>query len=119
SQQSFTAIDGEPATNDIMDGLDLTFARFPGGADIAKLATDAITQFKIDDPVASVPALLTIRAKLAALPTDPVVSDKRAQLDRILQACLGLTVETTVANAEAVPGEVLKLHHTAAVKARF
>lgn len=115
--QLFTMINGDPATTDIMDGLDLSFGRFAGGAEIAKLADEAAAQFKAGDPAASVPALLAIRAKLATLPTDPVVADKRAQLDRILQACLGISVETTVPNAEAVPGETLKLRHTAVVKA--
>ena len=40
------------------------------------------------------PALLAIRRRVSALPTDPVVSDKRQQLDGIIQACLGLEVET-------------------------
>ncbi len=114
--QMFTVINGDPAKADIMDGLDLSFGRYTGGAEIAKLADAAVAQFKADDPAASVPALLAIRAKLAALPTDPVVADKCAQLDRILQACLGLSVETTVPNAEAVPGETLRLRHTAIVK---
>ena len=117
--QLFTVINGDPATADIMDGLDLSFGRFAGGAEIAKLADEAVTQFKVDDPAASVPALLAIRAKLAALPTDPVVADKRAQLDRILQACLGISIETTVPNAEAVPGEMLALHHTVTVKGKM
>jgi LmbE family N-acetylglucosaminyl deacetylase len=116
--QSFTFIAGAPAKDDIVDGLDLTFGRFPGGAEIAQLTDAAIAQFKVDDPAASVPALLAIRAKLATLPTDPVVADKRAELDRILQACLGLMVETTLANAEVVPGESLKLRHIATVKAK-
>ncbi len=116
-QETFTPIDGEPATTELMDGLDLTFARFPGGTQIAKLADEAIAQFKIDDPAASVPALLAIRAKIPALPTDPVIADKRAQLDRILQACLGLTVDTTVSQAEFVPGEKIQMHHAASTKA--
>jgi hypothetical protein len=115
--QSFTMIAGEPAKTDIVEGLDLTFGRFPGGAEIAKLTDAAIADFKLADPAASVPALLAIRAKLAALPTEPVAVDKRAQLDRILQACLGLTVETTVPRAESVPGEKLALHHTATIRA--
>ncbi len=114
---SFSVIAGDPAKDDITDGLDLTFGRFPGGAEIAKLADAAVAQFKTDDPAASVPALLAIRAKLAALPTDPVVADKRAQLDRILQACLGLTVQTTLPRAESVPGETLALSHSAMVRA--
>ena len=61
------------------------------------------------NPSASVPALLKLRSQLAALPTtDPVVIEKRAQLDRILQACLGLEVETVIPQAEVVPGESLK-----------
>ncbi len=118
---TFNIIAGDPASapgGDLLDGLDLTFARFSGGAEIAKLAEEAVAKFSTDDPSACVPALLAIRAKLAALPTDPVVADKRAQLDRVVQACLGLEVETTVAGAEAVPGETLKLRHTATVKAR-
>ena len=117
SQQSFTAIAGDPATNDLVDGIDTTFARFGGGAEIAKLADDAIAQFKVEDPSASVTALLAIRTRLATLATDPVVAEKRAQLDRVLQACLGLTIETTVPQAEAVPGETLALHHSATVSA--
>ena len=116
--QTFALIAGEPGKDDFYDGLDLTFARFPGGAEVAKLTDDAIAKFSVDAPAASVPALLAIRAKLAALPTDRVGADKRAQLDRILQACLGLEVETTAAAAEAVPGETLKLRHTAALKAK-
>ncbi|MBI5769489.1 MAG: PIG-L family deacetylase [Verrucomicrobia bacterium] len=115
---TFNLIAGDPSDGDLFGGLDTTFARFPGGADVAKLADEAAANFKLDDPAASVPALLAIRAKLATLPTDPVVADKRAQLDRILQACLGLDLETTVAAAEAVPGETLKLRHTATVKAK-
>jgi hypothetical protein len=45
------------------------------------------------------------------------VVDKRAQLDRIIETCLGLTVQTTVPVAEAVPGEKLSLRHTATVRA--
>jgi len=118
STSSFAIIAGDPAGKELLDGLDLTFARFAGGAEIAQLTDAAIAQFKIDDPVASVPALLAIRAKLAALSTDPVVTDKRAQLDRILQACLGLAVETTLPNAEVVPGETLKLRHAATMTTR-
>ncbi len=116
--ESFTLLAGEPAKVDIMDGLDLTWARVPGGAEIGKLAADALAQFKPDDPSASVPALLALRAPLAKLPSDPVVDDKRRQLDRILQACLGLTVEATATSAEVVPGEKLKLNTAIVVRSK-
>jgi LmbE family N-acetylglucosaminyl deacetylase len=118
--ESFQLLDGEPATNDIMDGVDTTWGRVPGGAEIGTLAGEVIAQFNPQDPAASVPALLKLRSQLAALTTtDPVVIEKRAQLDRILQACLGLEVETTIPQAEVVPGEMLKLHHTVIVRSEI
>ena len=101
--------------SDLMDGIDLTWNRVPGGAEIGQLAEAALAQFKADDPAASVPALLAIRTKLAAVPTDPLVADKRAQLDRILQACLGLQVEATIEQAEVVPGEKIAIKTAGAV----
>ena len=114
---SFTLLGGEPATKDIMDGVDTTWARFPGGAEVAKLADEAVAKFDAKDPAASVPGLLAIRERLASLPADPVVAEKRRQLDRAIQGCLGLVVETTVPRAEVVPGEVLHLRHSATVAA--
>src|SRR5947207_1167514 len=91
----------------------------PGGAEIARSIDEVIARFNVQDATAGVPALLAIRRRLAALPTDPLVSDKREQLDRIIQACLGLEVDTVVDRAEVVPGEDLKLRHTAVVRSRI
>jgi LmbE family N-acetylglucosaminyl deacetylase len=116
--QSFAPLGGDAATKDLMEGIDTTWGRVPGGAEVGRMAGEAIAQFKADDPSASVPALLAIRAKLAEVAKgDPVIDDKRAQLDRILQGCLGLTVETTVATSEVVPGEQIQLTTQLAVTA--
>jgi LmbE family N-acetylglucosaminyl deacetylase len=114
--ETFQLLAGEPATNDIMDGIDTTWNRVPGGAEIGKLADDIIAQFNPQDPAASVPALLKLRGQLAALlANDSVVAGKRALLDRILQACLGLEIQTEIPQAEVVPGQKLDLQHTAIV----
>jgi LmbE family N-acetylglucosaminyl deacetylase len=109
--ESFQLLGGEPATNDILDGIDTTWSRVSGGAAVGQLADDTISQFNSQDLAANVPALLKIKKLLAALPADRVVDEKRRQLDHLLQECLGLSVETTIAQAEVVPGETLKLHH--------
>jgi LmbE family N-acetylglucosaminyl deacetylase len=114
--ESFQLLDGSPMTNDILDGVDTTWNRVPGGAEIGKLTDETIAQFNSQNPAASVPALLKLRSQLAALSAkDSVVAEKRAQLDHILQACLGLEIETTISQAEVVPGEAMKLHHSAVV----
>jgi LmbE family N-acetylglucosaminyl deacetylase len=114
--ESFQLLGGEPATNDILDGIDTTWSRVSGGAAIGQLADDTISQFNSRDLAANVPALLKIKNLLAALPADRVVDEKRRQLDHLLQVCLGLSVETTMAQAEVVPGETLKLHHVVNVR---
>ena len=114
--ETFQLLDGAPMTNDILDGVDTTWDRVTGGAKIRPLVDHIIAQFDSRNPAASVPGLLQVREELAALPTDDsVVAEKRAQLDRILQSCLGLEVQTTNAQAEVVPGEMMKLHHSAVV----
>ncbi len=113
--ESFQVLAGEPAARDIMDGVDTTWARQPGGEKIGHLAHEAILHFDPADLSASVPALLEIKGLVADLPADPVVAEKGRLLDRILQACLGLSVETTVAQREVVPGEALGFRHTAVV----
>ena len=117
--ESFLPLAGEPAKQDILDGVDTTWNRVPGGAEIGRLTEDAIAQFKPADPVASAPALLAIRSRLSMLPLDPVISDKRQQLDRIIEAVIGLEVETVVDQPEAVPGETLKMRHTAIMRSNF
>lgn len=118
NEQSFMLLAGEPATADLMDGVDTTWSRYPGGAEIGELAAAALAQFKPDDPAASVPALLALRTKLASLPSDPLVADKRAQLDRILQACLGLKIETVIDRAEIVPKETAQIRYAISLAAR-
>ncbi len=118
--ESFQLLAGDAATNDILDGVDTTWGRYPGGEEIGRMADEIITNFNPQNVTASVPGLLKLRAKLEAWSiTDPVVKEKRAQLDRILQACLGLEVTTTISRAEVVPGETMQLHQSAIVHSDF
>lgn len=108
SELGFVHLGGEPAAKDIMDGIVTTWARVPGGAEIDTLVAAAIQNFKPAKPEASVPALLEIRKRVAALPADPVVADKKAQLEKIIQSCLGLEVQLLADRAEVVPGEQVR-----------
>ena len=128
STQTFTLLGGEPATKDLMDGIDTTWNRFgdPDCAAIGQLTAKAIADFDTNNLAANVPAILAIRDRLNPSVikhltilggSNPVLDDKRAQLDHILQECLGLTVETTTPEAEVVPGERVNFHLAATIKA--
>jgi LmbE family N-acetylglucosaminyl deacetylase len=118
----FRLLAGEPARDGPLDGVDTTWGRYPGGDEIARLVDAAVLGFDPKDPSRSVPALLEIRERLSGLrgapgePADPAILAKKAQLDRIIQGCLGLYVDTAVASADAVPGERLALRQTAIVR---
>ncbi len=117
--ESFQLLDGAAATKDIMDDVDTSWNRVPGGAEIGKASDEIIAKFDPKDPGASVSALLKLRSELTALSSqDLIVEEKRAQLDRILQECLGLRVETTIAQSDVVPGEPLKLRFSASCNAK-
>ncbi len=68
---------------------------------------EIIARFDPQNPAASVPALLALRR-----PSGPrglsAPLGKRRQSRPIIQDCLGLYVETTVPQAEVVPGETLE-----------
>ena len=50
---------------------------------------------------------------MKGLPGNPQLTYKTRQLDRIIQDCLGLHIETTAAQNEAVPGETLHFRQVA------
>jgi LmbE family N-acetylglucosaminyl deacetylase len=112
-EESFQLLAGAPATNDVMDGIDTSWTRVLGGDAIGKLTSEIIASFNTNDPSGSVSSLLKLRSEAASLPHDPLLDDKRTQLDRILQHCLGLSVETTLPDALVVPGETMHLRHVA------
>ncbi|MBA3850262.1 MAG: hypothetical protein C0502_09770, partial [Opitutus sp.] len=116
NSQNFLLLAGEPARSDLLDGIDTTWKRYPGGEAIDAALGKIIADFKPNAPAASVPALLELRKQLAAQPAaQPVVADKRAQLDRIILSALGVHARTTAATPEVVPGESLPLtFHVAA-----
>jgi LmbE family N-acetylglucosaminyl deacetylase len=107
--EAFQFIDGEPATKDIMDGVDTTWNRV-GAPEISKLTDDLIANFNDKDLSINVPTLLAIKGWAARVRPDPIVDEKRAILDHIIAQCLGLEVQTTVPDPEIVPGETIQLH---------
>jgi len=114
--ENFKLLAGEPAKGDVLDGVDSTWARFPGGEPIGADLDRVVAAFDPQAPEKSVPALLAVRAKLKSLAPAPGLDEKAAHLDRILVACLGLYVESVVPAADVVPGEKLALKHTALVR---
>jgi len=114
--ETFTHLAGDPASEDIFDGIDTGWTRVSGGEQVAHLTDAAIESFDPVNPEKSVRALLEIRRLIDALSGDPLVQEKIKDLNRIIQNCLGLTFETRIASRELVPGERFRLVHTATIQ---
>lgn len=113
--QNFMILAGDLPAKDLLDGIETNWARYSGGAEIDAALQAIIAGFKPEDPAAAVPALLALRPKLAALPQDALVADKRAALDRLVLDCIGLKIETRADRAEVAAGESLGLATTVSI----
>lgn len=95
-------------------GIDWTWARFPNTGDLRAAIARAAEGFTPSHPERSVPALLAVRATLAALPdTNPFKASKLADVDALLVACAGLVLDARADAHGVSPGEAVKVTATA------
>lgn len=119
-EETFEHLAGSPAKADLFEGIDLTWARIPGGRNVASILREARLGFRADRPAAILPllhrALLALRALPAEAQADPLVQTKAAELEEILRAAAGLWVEAIADRQRVAPGDQLTVN--AAVLAR-
>lgn len=101
---------GEPATQDLFDGVDLTWKRVKGGETVEPLVQQAIAGFRADNPAASLPALTAIYRALDKLDAaNAYVQQKKGEVKTLIAECAGLWFETNPVDFAATPGETTKL----------
>jgi LmbE family N-acetylglucosaminyl deacetylase len=117
SKNFLVLVAGEPASQDMFDGIDTTWNRFPGGAPIGKILAEAARGFDIEHPEKTVSALLEAKKMLAALQhagaNQPAVDSKQRDLEEAIVLCSGLWLDATADKYAAVPGGILKISATA------
>jgi LmbE family N-acetylglucosaminyl deacetylase len=108
--ERFVTLGGAKATTDLMEGVPLGWDRFgDAGAPVDRAMAEARTQLTRDEPERAMPALLSARAALHALPDVARVRDARAGLDRVIASAAGLFVRATSPSAALVPGQTTEL----------
>ena len=100
---------GEPPSRDLLDGVDMTWGRVPGGAAVALLLAEAEAAYDPRRPEAIVPLLARAHAALDALGADLWVAIKRAEIAEAIRACTGLWLEAVAQAPAAVPGGEVKV----------
>jgi LmbE family N-acetylglucosaminyl deacetylase len=108
--EHFEPLDGTRPKAGLLEGLDLSWRRFPGG-DVVQRAVDlAVAGFDARTPHRSLPALLAVHRALSTLPADnPWRALKLAEVERLALACAGLFLEARAPEPSAVPGDAVAL----------
>jgi LmbE family N-acetylglucosaminyl deacetylase len=112
SKNFLVLVAGEPASQDMFDGIDTTWNRIPGGAPIGQILAEAAHGFDVEHPEKTVPALLEAKKLMANL-HQPAVDLKRRELDEAIVLCSGLWLDATADKYAVVPGGDLKISATA------
>lgn len=98
--------DGDPAEKDLFDGIDISWNRVKGSEQVAQLVDQAIRNYNVNYPASSVPVLVKIYRELGKLdPQNMYVQQKKAEVEVLLQNCLGLWFETNPVDYAVAQGD--------------
>jgi len=109
-KEYFKPLEGQPMTSSLFEGVDTSWSRVPNSESVATEIRQITSKFNPADPAASVPDLLKLRQAMSGIHDESWIAEKKAELDKIIAACLGLHVEASTATEAFTPGQ------TAAIK---
>ena len=108
-KEYFKLLEGQPMTNSIFDGVDTSWSRVPKSQSAAVEIGQIISKFNPADPAGSVPQLLKLRQAVSEIHDDFWIPEKKAELDKIIAACLGLHFEASTAKETVTPGQTASI----------
>ena len=110
SYEYFVTTGGDPAKNDLMDGIVTDWKRLPGGEAIETMINDIISKYNIAQPDLSVPALVKLYQAIKALPEGNWRNKKLDEVAQIIVECSALFVEATSSQSQVVQGGNLSIN---------
>ena len=104
-KEYFKPLKGQPITSSLFEGIDTSWSRIPNSEPIVAEIRQIISKFDLADPAASVPELFKLRQAMNGIQDESWIAEKKADLDKIIAACLGLHVESSTATETFTPGQ--------------
>lgn len=101
---------GEPATNDLMDGIQTNWNRVEGSENVEKLIAKIRAEFKTDHPEQSIAGLLEVRKELKKLNTSFWRDAKLKDVEWLITQCAGFFGEALLPSATVIQGDSLKMN---------
>ena len=124
SRQFLVPVAGDAPANqakDAFDGIDTTWQRVPGGAEIARILDEAVRTFEPEHPERTIPLLLKAHPIIAAPAAlhDPWAGEKLVELHEAIALCAGLWLDANAGNYAVVPGATVDVAYTALNRSAF
>ncbi|HWR50954.1 MAG TPA: PIG-L family deacetylase [Bryobacteraceae bacterium] len=110
-QATLVQVAGEKGAS-LLDGIDTSWARVPGGVEAGGLLSDALAKLDDAHPEESIPALIAARKLVSKLGGD-WAARKLREIDEAAGLCAGLWLDATADRPEIVPGSTIKVRATA------
>lgn len=101
----FAHLAGTPAKNDLLDGMETSWARVPGGKKIGDMLSKIFAEFKPGQPEKSLPSLLEVLKQLNTLENSHWLQIKKTELLSVIRGCAGLWLEAIADDFAAAPGD--------------
>lgn len=100
---------GDSVSNDMFEGIDLSWNRVEGGDEIHKLIETTINNFSDENPSASLDNLFEIYEKITALKDDYWREVKLKEITELIRSCAGIWIEAISENEFVSIGDTLKV----------
>ena len=100
----------KPTSKDLFEGINTSWSRVPGGEKIGSLLSKIDQSFRSDNPVASIPDLLTVLQMIEALPDGHWKRVKQKESKEVIKGCMGLYLEAVADQAIGTPGATVEIN---------
>ncbi len=106
----FSTTGGQEPVSDIMDGVDVSWTRVPGGAIVAKKVEELIAAFDILQPEKSVKGLVELYQLVTNLPEGNWKQQKLEEIQTLIVQCSGLFIDVTTTVPYVVQSDSVRLN---------
>lgn len=106
----FKATKGDQPVNDLMDGIDITWKRVPGGEPIQKMVDELSASFDFLHPERSVEGLVKLYKAINGLADGYWKTRKLSEVQKLVEQCSGLFLDVTTSEQFAVQTDSLRIN---------
>ena len=100
----FKLFNGAPAKKDIMENINDSWSRIPGGEKVGTLLKKADEEFNPDKPYKIIPILLKAYAEMQKINDDYWVPLKEKELLEVIRSAAGIWIEAIATDYSSYPG---------------